>query len=64
MKHWAEAEKKLPKNPVGVNSREGLTEGDKIGDMQDRIWRELVKLHAINEKEPMKKFVGRKTKTA
>jgi hypothetical protein len=25
----AEVEKKLPKNPVGVNSKEGLTEGDK-----------------------------------
>jgi hypothetical protein len=59
-----EAEKKLPKNPVGVDSKEGLTEGDKTGDMQDRIWCELVKLHAINENEPMKKFVGRKRKTA
>jgi hypothetical protein len=32
--------------------------------MQDRIRHELVKLHAINEKKPMKKFVGRKRKTA
>jgi hypothetical protein len=48
---------------VGVDSKEGLTEGDKTGNMQDRIWRELVKLHTINEKEPTKKFVGRKRKT-
>jgi hypothetical protein len=49
--------------PVGIDSKEGLTEGDKIGDMQDRIRRELVKLHAINKKKPTKKFVGRKRKT-
>jgi hypothetical protein len=57
-------EKKLPKNPVGVDSKEGLIEGDKTGDMQDQIRRELVKLHAINEKKPTKKFMGRKRKTA
>jgi hypothetical protein len=56
-------EKKLPKNPVGVDSKEGLIEGDKIGDMLARIRRELVKLHAINEKKPTKKFMGRKRKT-
>jgi hypothetical protein len=49
---------------VGIDSKEGLTKCDKTSDMQDRIWRELVKLHAINEKKPMKKFVGRKRKTA
>jgi hypothetical protein len=49
---------------VGINSKEGLIEGDKTGDMQDRIRHELVKLHAINEKKPTKKFVGRKRKTA
>jgi hypothetical protein len=43
---------------------EGFTKSDKTGDVQDRIWHELVKLHAINKKEPTKKFVGRKRKTA
>jgi hypothetical protein len=63
MKHWGGGGKKIPKNPVGVNSKEGLTEGDKTGVMQDRIQRELVKLHAVNEKEPTKKFIGWKRKT-
>jgi hypothetical protein len=57
------AEKKFPKDPVGIDPKEGFTESDKTGDVQDRIWRELVKLHAINKKEPIKKFVGRKRKT-
>jgi hypothetical protein len=55
-------EKKLPKNPVGVDSKEGFTECDKAGDMQDRIRRELEKLHAIYEKKPTKKFMGTKRK--
>jgi hypothetical protein len=32
--------------------------------VQDGIWCELVKLHTINKKKPMKEFVGRKGKTA
>jgi hypothetical protein len=31
--------------------------------MQDRIWRELVKLHAVNKEKPTEKFVGRKRET-
>jgi hypothetical protein len=31
--------------------------------MQNRIWRELVKLHAIDKEKPMEKFVGSKRKT-
>jgi hypothetical protein len=49
---------------VGIDSKERFAKGNETGDMQDRIWRELVKLHAINEKEPTKKFVGRQRKTA
>jgi hypothetical protein len=48
---------------MGLDPQEGFTEGDKTGDVQDRIWRELVKLHAVNKENPMKKFVGRKRKT-
>jgi hypothetical protein len=48
---------------VGIDPKEGFTESDKTGDVQDRIWRELVKLHAINKEKAMKKFVGRKRKT-
>jgi hypothetical protein len=49
---------------VGIDSKEGFAKGNETGDMQDRIWRELVKQHAIDEKEPTKKFVGRQRKTA
>jgi hypothetical protein len=31
--------------------------------MQDRIWCELVKLHAVNKEKPTEKFVGRKRET-
>jgi hypothetical protein len=57
------AEKKFPKDLVGIDPKEGFTESDKTGDVQDRIWHELVKLHAINKEKPTKKFVGRKRKT-
>jgi hypothetical protein len=56
-------EKELPKNPMGLDPQERFTESDKVGDVQDRIWRELVKLHAINKEKPTKKFVGWKRKT-
>jgi hypothetical protein len=59
----AEAEKELPQNPMGLDPEEGFTESDKAGDVQNRVWRELVKLHAVNEERPTEKFVGRKRKT-
>jgi hypothetical protein len=40
--------------------QERLAKSNKTSDVQNRIWHELVKLHAINEEKPMKKFVGRK----
>jgi hypothetical protein len=45
---------------MGLDPQEGFAESDNAGDVQDRIWRELVKLHAINKEKPMEKFVGRK----
>jgi hypothetical protein len=33
MKHWAEAEEEFPKNPVGINSKEGFIEGDETGNV-------------------------------
>jgi hypothetical protein len=56
-------EKEFPKNPMGLDPQEGFIESDKIGDVQDRIWRELMKLHAINKEEPTKKLMGRKRKS-
>jgi hypothetical protein len=43
-----------------LDSQEGLTKSNKARNVQDRIWHELVKLHAINKEKPMKKFMGRK----
>jgi hypothetical protein len=59
---WAEAEKKLPKNPVRVDSKKILAKGNEAGNVENGIWRELVKLHAIDKKKPMKKLMGRKRK--
>jgi hypothetical protein len=56
----AKAEKKLLENPMGFDPQERLAKSNKKGDMQDRIWCELVKLHAANKEKPTEKFVGRK----
>jgi hypothetical protein len=48
---------------MGLDPQEGFTKSDKAGDMQDRIWHELVKLHAVNKEKPTEKFVGRERKT-
>jgi hypothetical protein len=48
---------------MGLDPQEGFTESDETGDVQERIWRELVKVHAVNKEKPMKKFMGRKRKT-
>jgi hypothetical protein len=55
-------EKEFLKNPMGLDPQEGFAESDKTGDVQDRIWRELVKLHAINKEKPTEKLVGRERK--
>jgi hypothetical protein len=48
---------------MGFDPQERLTKSNKTGDMQDRIGRELVKLHAVNKEKPTEKFVGRKRET-
>jgi hypothetical protein len=45
---------------MGFDPQERLAKSNKTSDMQDRIWCELVKLHAINEEKPTEKSVGRK----
>jgi hypothetical protein len=53
-------EEKFPESPVGFDPQERLAKINETSDVQNRIWRELVKLHAVNEEKPTKKFVGRK----
>jgi hypothetical protein len=48
---------------MGLDPEEGFAESDKAGDVQNRIWRELVKMHAVNKEKPTEKFVGRERKT-
>jgi hypothetical protein len=50
----------MPEKEVGLNPQEGLAKSHKACNVKDRIRCELVKLHTINKKKPMKKFVGQK----
>jgi hypothetical protein len=43
-----------------IDPQERLAKSNETSDVQYGIWRELVKLHAVNEEKPTKKFVGRK----
>ena len=47
-----------------VNAKEALAKGYEAHNVQDGIWRELMQLHAVNEKKPTKEFVGRDRKAA
>jgi hypothetical protein len=58
----AEAKKEFPKDPVWINSKKRFTKSDKTSNVEDRIRRELMKLHAIEKEKPTKKFMGRKRK--
>jgi hypothetical protein len=49
---------------VQVDSKKRLTKSDETGNVENRIWREVVKLHAIDKEKPTKKLVGRKRKAA
>jgi hypothetical protein len=49
---------------MGIDPKERFTKGDKAGNVQDRVRRELMKLHAINKKKPAKEFMGRERKSA
>jgi hypothetical protein len=42
------------------DSQERFAKSNKTRNVQNRIWRELVKLYAVNKEKPTKKFVGRK----
>jgi hypothetical protein len=53
-------ENKLPKNPVRVDCKKRLAKSDETGNVENRICRELVKLHAIDKEKPMQKLMGRK----
>jgi hypothetical protein len=54
---------------MGFDTQKRLAKGQKTGNVEDRIWCELVKLHTVNIKKPTKEFptkefVGRKRESA
>lgn len=61
-KAGVEAKKEFPKDPVWINSKKRFAKSDKPSNVQNRIRRELMKLHAIDKEKPTKKFMGRKRK--
>jgi hypothetical protein len=48
---------------MGLNPEKRLTKCNKADNVENRVWRELVKLHAINKEKATKKFVGREGKS-
>jgi hypothetical protein len=48
---------------VGFDPQKRFTEGDKTGNVENRVWCELVKLHTVDEKKPTKELVGKERKT-
>jgi hypothetical protein len=59
-----EIEYLFPQPPVWIKAEKCLAQRDETRNVEDRIKRELIQLHAINKKEPTKEFVGRKRKAA
>jgi hypothetical protein len=47
---------------MGFDPQKRLAKSYKAGDMKKGIWCELMKLHTIHIKKPMKELVGRKRK--
>jgi hypothetical protein len=54
------AEEEFPESLMRFDPQERLAKSNKTSDVQNRIWRELVKLHVVNEEKPTNKFMGRK----
>jgi hypothetical protein len=60
----AEPKEGSPKKKMRINPQKRLAQSYEASNMQDGVWCELVKLHTINKKKPMKEFMGRKGETA
>jgi hypothetical protein len=45
---------------MGINPKERFTKGDVAGNVQDRVRRELMEMHAVHKKKPTEEFMGRK----
>jgi hypothetical protein len=49
---------------MGLDPQKGLAKSYEIGNVENRIWCELVKLHTVDKKKSTKEFVGRERKSA
>jgi hypothetical protein len=47
-----------------LDPQKGLTKSYEIGNVENQVWCELVKLHTIDEKKSTKEFMGRERKSA
>jgi hypothetical protein len=47
---------------MGFDPQDRFTESDKTCNVQDRIWRELVKLHVVNKEKPHEETRGQEGK--
>jgi hypothetical protein len=49
---------------MGFDPEKRFAKSNEAGNVQNRVWCEVVKLNAIDKEKPTKKFVGRERKTA
>jgi hypothetical protein len=54
-----EPKEEFPKKKMGFDPQKQLAKGNKISNVENRVWCELVKLHTVHEKKPTKELVGR-----
>jgi hypothetical protein len=48
---------------MGLNPEKGLAKSNKAGNVDNRVWCELVKLHTIDKKKSTKELMGRERKS-
>jgi hypothetical protein len=60
----AEVEDAFPEAPVRVDAQETFTESDKDGDVEERVWGQLVQLDPVDKEKATKKFVNKKREAA
>jgi hypothetical protein len=60
----AEPKEEFPEKKMGFDPQKRFAKSDKTSNVENRVWCELVKLHTVHEKKPMKELVGRERKTA
>jgi hypothetical protein len=49
---------------MGFDPQKRLAKSNEAGNMKNRVWCELVKLHTIHKEKPTKELVGRERETA